>query len=99
MKIEIIYIPSPTTIYNWNGDSITINLGDKIEKFSNDFMKQRYEIIIEKFHQFSKKNDILFMNYTFLLQYAEKNCYVDGELDPNHFNLLGYKIISEVIIN
>lgn len=98
-KIEIIYIPSPTTIYNWNEDSITINLGDKIEKFSNDFMKQRYEIIIEKFHQFSKKNDILFKNSTFLLQEAAKNSYLHGELDPNHFNLLGYKIISEVIIN
>lgn len=102
-QINIIYIPSLPSIYKFEND---------INVWSNWAKKNGYEnlvIDIETYNFYSNyvrdslkfnlnKKKIEFLDLTSFLQDKTKKDLIHGPLDYHHFNNLGYKFISEIIL-
>ena len=98
VEIEIVYIPSPACIYNWVNDKVLILNNQKEYSFTKKFMDDRHNYIIKKFKKYAENKNIDFINTTPSLKKYANNTFLHGQLDPNHFNKLGYKILADTII-
>ena len=61
-------------------------------------MDDRHNYIIKKFKKYAENKNIDFINTTPSLKKYANNTFLHGQLDPNHFNKLGYKILADTII-
>ena len=97
-NIFIVYIPSPVSCYIWNEP---IEYEYKSEGFVNvktisnkeNTLKSRF--IRKKIENFSKKNNIQFLDMTEHI--SNMNKILHGPLDWRHFNYDGYKMISDYL--
>lgn len=95
--IEILYIPSHATIYEWK-NNITIRYENNsylIDKIQRD---KYYNYIINSMSNFSNKNNIKFVNSTNNLKKISKNIFLHGTTDKKHFSKIGYKILSDTVL-
>lgn len=95
--VEILYIPSHATIYEWKDNAIikyenNTYLADKIKK------DKYYNHIVDSMINFTIKNDIKFINSTNNLKNISKTIFLHGIVDKNHFSHIGYKILSKTIL-
>lgn len=97
-KIKIIYLPSPSICYDWI-DPITYyprylrgNL--KYKKISKIDNLKNSNFIRENIKNFSKENDIEFLDLTSKIQKKTQTNVLHGPLDWIHFNADGYKFIA-----
>jgi hypothetical protein len=95
--VEILYIPSHATIYEWKDDVIikyenNTYLADKIKK------DKYYNHIVDSMINFTIKNDIKFTNSTNNLKNISNFSFLHGIIDKNHFSHIGYKILSKTIL-
>jgi len=96
-SIEILYIPSHATIYEWK-NNITIKYENNsylIDKIKRD---NYYNYIINSMANFSNKNNVKFINSTNNLKIKSKNIFLHGTTDKRHFSKIGYKILSDTVL-
>tara|TARA_Y100000590_G_scaffold462357_1_gene626247 strand:+ start:468 stop:1220 length:753 start_codon:yes stop_codon:yes gene_type:complete len=103
-KILIAYIPSPITSYVWsepisyedrNKQNGTMN--QKIKETTNEKNYKKSIFIRSKINEFTKKNNINFIDFTDLVINKAENNLLHGPLDWRHFNYLGYKNTSDYL--
>ena len=103
-EIFIVYMPSPITIYKWNEpiayearNSNTGSLNKEIKTTTNVKNNLKSFFIRNEINNFSKINNIKFIDITdFTIKTALKNS-LHGPLDWRHFNYNGYKNTSDYI--
>jgi len=103
-NIIILYIPSPISSYSWE-EPITYEfknpadgLVGKINKTTNKKNRENSIFIRDKINYFSKRNNFLFLDATNFVIEKSKEIILHGPLDWRHFNYVGYKNISNYII-
>ena len=98
-KITIVYIPSPISSYTWN-EPIIYETRDKKEfkTISNEKNNLNSTFIRDKINNYSKKNNIQFLDLTDYIAKKGKKTILHGPLDWRHLNNRGYKIASNYII-
>ena len=95
-NISIVYIPSPVSCYNWEEPIEYERKGFvSIGTISNKKNTIKSRLIRKEIEQFSKKNNIKFLDMTKYIRNTNK--ILHGPLDWRHFNYDGYKIISEYL--
>ena len=99
-KIYIIYLPSQISSYDWNEPIIFYyqNYSEGVKTISNEKNNQNSIFIRNQIKNFSKNNDIEFIDTADLILKKGKKTLLHGPLDWGHFNYEGYKIISDHII-
>jgi len=99
-EILIVYIPSPISCYVWDEPiEYTIKNSETIKFLSNKENDLKSEYIREEIENFSKKNNINFLDIAQHIKEENINRILHGPLDWMHFNYDGYKIVSDYIIN
>jgi len=98
-EIEILYIPSATTIYDWKNSLLMRGTDKEYIELDKHFRDKHHSYIIKKFKILSIKNNIKFFNSTEKLKKIAQKEYLHGNLDSQHFNLLGYKTLANVLLD
>ena len=103
-NITIVYIPAPITVYDWNEPIIherqplNPKSADDVKTITNIENKSNNIFIRQEIKNFSKNNNIHFLDSTDELIEKGKNEVLHGPLDWGHLNYNGYKIVSDFII-
>ena len=103
-NIQIIYIPSAITAYNWNEpiiyefQALSPKSKDEVKSTTNKKNSLKNIFIREEIKNFSKKNNIIFLDPSDILFEKGKNKVLHGPLDWGHLNYEGYKVVSDFII-
>ena len=99
-KVTIVYLPSPISTYEWE-EPIIFFYGNYYKGKKNTTNKENNQkslMIRNQIKEFSKINNIEFLDTTDYLYEKGKNTVLHGPLDWGHFNYDGYKNISNYII-
>ena len=98
-KVYIIYLPSPISSYEWNEPIIFYyqKHREDIKATTNKKNNINSIFIRDKIKNFSKDNNITFLDTTDYLFEKGKHIILHGPLDWGHFNYMGYKNISDVV--
>ena len=103
-NIQIIYIPSAITVYNWNEpiiygfQALSPKSKDEVKSTTNKENSLKNIFIRKEIENFSKKNNIIFLDPSDILFEKGKNKVLHGPLDWGHLNYEGYKVVSDFII-
>ena len=98
-EIEILYIPSASTIYEWSNNLIVKVPDKEYIEINHQNRNEFYNYIIENFKILSKKRNIKFFNSTEQLKKIAQKEPLHGNLDDMHFNLLGYQTLANVLLD
>ena len=103
-NITILYIPSPISTYTWD-EPITYEFKNpvdgaigKINKTTNQKNRENSIFIRNKINYFSKENNFQFLDATNFVIEKSREIILHGPLDWRHFNYVGYKNVSNYII-
>ena len=103
-NITILYIPSPISTYTWE-EPITYEFKNpvngligKINTTTNKKNRENSVFIRNKINYFSKENNFQFLDVTNFVIKKSKETILHGPLDWRHFNYVGYKNVSNYII-
>ena len=103
-SIIILYIPSPISSYTWEEPiryefkSPVDGVVGKINKTTNKKNRENSIFIRNKINYFSEENNFQFLDVTNFVIKKSKETILHGPLDWRHFNYVGYKNVSNYII-
>ena len=72
-------------------------MNQKIKETTNEKNYKKSIFIRSKINEFTKKNNINFIDFTDLVINKAENNLLHGPLDWRHFNYLGYKNTSDYL--
>ena len=103
-NITILYIPSPISSYTWE-EPIAYEFKNpfdgtigKINNTTNKKNKENSIFIRKKINYFSRENNLQFLDATNFVIEKSREIILHGPLDWRHFNYVGYKNVSNYII-
>ena len=97
-NLAVVYIPSPLTIYNIRSSSFQVYGGRKINNtISASENNERSEMIRRGLESALRSHGIVFIDTTSPMKEKAKSGFIHGQIDPKHFNRIGYRTLSEVV--
>ena len=98
-NITVLYIPSPASIYNWSNGLKIKNENNEITNISKKEILETNNYIISKFKYYLSKESVNFINSTEKFREFSVYEFLHGEHDKDHFNVRGYQIMSDILLN